>query len=238
MALQDRRIITGTRTFDRAEVDVGLRQYMLGVYNYMASGVLLTGIVAFLVSTSPTLIQAIFGTPLAWVVMLSPIGFVFAMSLGINRFSPTTLQALFWGLCTAYGLSFATIFLVFTGESIARVFFISAGAFAGLSLYGYTTKRDLSAFRSFLVMGMIGIFIATIVNMFLASAAMQFAISIIGVLVFAGLTAYDTQAIKEMYVENEGSVIRKKKSVMGALQLYISFVALFMFLLQLFGNRN
>ncbi len=238
MALQDRRVFTATRTIDRAEVDVGLRQYMLGVYNYMASGVLLTGIVAFLVSSSPALMQVIFGTPLMWVVMLSPLAFVFAMSFGINRFSPTTLQALFWGLCTAYGLSFATIFLAFTGESIARVFFISAGAFAGLSLYGYTTKRDLSGFGSFLIMGVFGILLATIVNWFLGSAALQFAISVLGVLVFAGLTAYDTQQIKEMYVEHEEAGVRTKKSVMGALQLYISFVALFMFLLQIFGSRE
>lgn len=238
MALQDRRVFTSTRTVDRAEVDVGLRQYMLGVYNYMASGVLLTGIVAFLVSSSPALMQVIFGTPLMWVVMLSPLAFVFAMSFGINRFSPTTLQALFWALCTAYGLSFATIFLAFTGESIARVFFISAGAFAGLSLYGYTTKRDLSGFGSFLIMGVFGILLATIVNWFLGSPALHFAISVIGVLVFAGLTAYDTQQIKEMYVENEEAGVRTKKSVMGALQLYISFVALFMFLLQIFGSRE
>src|SRR3546814_4122093 len=159
---------------------------MLGVYNYMASGVLLTGIVAFMVASSPAMLQVIFGTPLKWVVIFSPLVFVLAMNFGLNRFSATTIQAMFWGLCVAYGLSFASIFLVFTGESIARVFFISAGAFAGLSLYGYTTSRDLSAMGSFLIMGMFGLILATAVNMFLGSDALQFAISVIGVQIGRG----------------------------------------------------
>jgi FtsH-binding integral membrane protein len=184
------------------------------------------------------MLQLIFGTPLKWVVILSPLAFVLAMNFGLQRFSATAIQAMFWGLCVAYGLSFASIFLVFTGESIARVFFISAGAFAALSLYGYTTKRDLSPIGSFLIMGMFGLIIATVVNMFIGSDAMQFAISVIGVLIFAGLTAYDTQMIKEMYVEDEESDVRTKKSVMGAMALYISFIAMFMYLLQIFGNRN
>ena len=238
MAIEQRGAYGGARTIDRAAVDAGLRKYMLGVYNYMASGVFLTGVVAMLVASSPTMLQLIFGTPLKWVVILSPLAFVLAMNFGLNRFSPTTIQAMFWGLCIAYGLSFASIFLVFTGESIARVFFISAGAFAALSLYGYTTKRDLSPIGSFLIMGMFGLIIATVVNMFIGSDAMQFAISVIGVLIFAGLTAYDTQMIKEMYVEGEESDVRTKKSVMGAMRLYISFIAMFMYLLQIFGNRN
>jgi len=238
MAIEQRGAYGGARTIDRAAVDVGLRKYMLGVYNYMASGVFLTGVVAMLVASSPTMLQLIFGTPLKWVVMLSPLAFVLAMNFGLQRFSATAIQAMFWGLCVAYGLSFASIFLVFTGESIARVFFISAGAFAALSLYGYTTKRDLSPIGSFLIMGMFGLIIATVVNMFIGSDAMQFAISVIGVLIFAGLTAYDTQMIKEMYVEDEVSDVRKKKSVMGAMSLYISFIAMFMYLLQIFGNRN
>jgi FtsH-binding integral membrane protein len=226
MAIEQRGAYGGARTIDRAAVDVGLRKYMLGVYNYMASGVFLTGVVAMLVASSPTMLQLIFGTPLKWVVILSPLAFVLAMNFGLQRFSATAIQAMFWGLCVAYGLSFASIFLVFTGESIARVFFISAGAFAALSLYGYTTKRDLSPIGSFLIMGMFGLIIATVVNMF------------IGVLIFAGLTAYDTQMIKEMYVEDEESDVRTKKSVMGAMALYISFIAMFMYLLQIFGNRN
>ena len=238
MAIEQRGAYGGARTIDRAAVDAGLRKYMLGVYNYMASGVFLTGVVAMLVASSPTMLQLIFGTPLKWVVMLSPLAFVLAMNFGLQRFSATAIQAMFWGLCVAYGLSFASIFLVFTGESIARVFFISAGAFAALSLYGYTTKRDLSPIGSFLIMGMFGLIIATVVNMFIGSDAMQFAISVIGVLIFAGLTAYDTQMIKEMYVEDEVSDVRKKKSVMGAMSLYISFIAMFMYLLQIFGNRN
>ncbi|MET4697902.1 FtsH-binding integral membrane protein [Constrictibacter sp. MBR-5] len=238
MAIEQRGAYGGARTIDRAAVDVGLRKYMLGVYNYMASGVFLTGVVAMLVASSPTMLQLIFGTPLKWVVILSPLAFVLAMNFGLQRFSATAIQAMFWGLCVAYGLSFASIFLVFTGESIARVFFISAGAFAALSLYGYTTKRDLSPIGSFLIMGMFGLIIATVVNMFIGSDAMQFAISVIGVLIFAGLTAYDTQMIKEMYVEDEESDVRTKKSVMGAMALYISFIAMFMYLLQIFGNRN
>ena len=238
MAIEQRGAYGGARTIDRAAVDVGLRKYMLGVYNYMASGVFLTGVVAMLVASSPTMLQLIFGTPLKWVVILSPLAFVLAMNFGLQRFSATAIQAMFWGLCVAYGLSFASIFLVFTGESIARVFFISAGAFTALSLYGYTTKRDLSPIGSFLIMGMFGLIIATVVNMFIGSDAMQFAISVIGVLIFAGLTAYDTQMIKEMYVEDEESDVRTKKSVMGAMALYISFIAMFMYLLQIFGNRN
>lgn len=238
MAIEQREAYGGARTIDRAAVDLGLRKYMLGVYNYMASGVLLTGIVAMLVASSPAMLQAIFGTPLKWVVMFSPLVFVLAMNFGLNRFSATAIQAMFWGLCICYGLSFATIFLVFTGESIARVFFISAGAFAGLSLYGYTTGRDLSGMGSFLIMGVFGLLLATIVNIFMASDALQFAISVIGVLVFAGLTAYETQMIKTMYVEDEEREVRTKKSVMGAMSLYISFIAMFMYLLQIFGNRE
>lgn len=238
MAIEHREAYGGARTIDRAAVDVGLRKYMLGVYNYMASGVLLTGIVAMLVASSPAMLQLIFGTPLKWVVMFSPLVFVLAMNFGLNRFSATAIQAMFWGLCIAYGLSLATIFLVFTGESIARVFFISAGAFAGLSLYGYTTGRDLSAMGSFLIMGVFGLLLATVVNIFMQSDALQFAISVIGVLVFAGLTAYETQMIKSMYVEDEERGVRTKKSVMGAMSLYISFIAMFMYLLQIFGSRE
>ncbi len=238
MAL-DRRVLTGTATtVGQAEVDVGLRKYMLGVYNYMASGLLLSGIVAMLVASSPALLQAIFGTPLKWVFMLAPLGFVFALSMGVNRFSYGTLQVLFWAFAGAMGVSLATVFVVFTGASVARVFFITAGTFAAMSLYGYTTQRDLSKFGSFLFMGLIGIILASLVNIFLASSALQFAISVIGVLVFVGLTAYDTQRIKEVYYEVEGSEFAGKSMIMGALSLYLDFINLFYMLLSLLGERR
>ena len=180
---------------EAAQIDVGLRSYMLQVYNYMASGIALTGIVAYLVASSPTFINAIFGTPLMWVVMLAPLGAVFFLSFKINSIKFSTAQIIFWAYAALMGVSMASIFLVFTGTSVARVFFITAGMFGAMSLYGYTTKRDLSAFGSFLFMGLIGIVLASVVNMFLASTALQFAISVIGVLLFTGLTAYDTQRI-------------------------------------------
>jgi len=224
----------------RAEalVDEGLRQYMLRVYNYMTGGLALTGIVAWLTASSPAMIQAIYGTPLLWVVMLAPLGFVLFLSFRINKMSLATAQTAFWLYAAVMGLSMASIFLVYTGGSVARVFFISAGAFAATSLYGYTTKRDLSAFGSFLFMGLIGIIIAALVNIFLASSALQFAISVIGVIVFTGLTAYDTQSIKEVYLESDSSEIAGKKTVMGALRLYLDFINLFVMLLQLLGQRR
>jgi FtsH-binding integral membrane protein len=221
-----------------AEIDVGLREHMLRVYNYMASGVALTGIVAMLASSSQTLMSAIFGTPLAWVVMLAPLAFVMVISFGINRLSLFATQALFWLFAAVMGLSLSTIFLVYTGESIARVFFITAISFGGLSLYGYTTKRDLGPIGAFLIMGLIGIIIASLVNLFMQSSAMQFAISVIGVLVFAGLTAYDTQKIKNSYSELHDHETSGKLAVMGALTLYLDFINLMMMLLHLFGNRR
>ena len=227
-----------SRTVDRAEIDEGLRSYMLRVYNYMASGLALTGIVAYAVSSSPQAMHAIFGTPLFWLVVLAPLGLVFFLSARINAMQASTAQALFWVYAALMGVSLASIFVVYTGESIARVFFITAGSFAGLSLYGYTTKRDLSGFASFLMIGLIGVIIASVVNLFLHSSGLQFAISVIGVLVFAGLTAYDTQAIKEMYYAGDDGSVATKKSVMGALRLYLDFLNLFLLLLQLFGNRR
>ncbi|MBT3791571.1 MAG: Bax inhibitor-1/YccA family protein, partial [Rhodospirillales bacterium] len=204
---------------EAAQIDVGLRQHMLQVYNYMASGVALTGIVAYAASHTPALMQAIFGTPLQWVVMLAPLAFVMVLSFGINRLSLFTSQLLFWLFAGVMGLSLSSIFLIYTGESIARVFFITAASFSALSLYGYTTKRDLGPMRSFLVMGLIGIIIASVVNMFMQSSAMQFVISVVGVLVFAGLTAYDTQRIKLMYMESDSHETTGKKAIMGALTL-------------------
>lgn len=233
----DRRTMTRSQA-DAAQIDVGLREHMLRVYNYMASGVALTGIVAMMASSSQTLMSAIFGTPLAWVVMLAPLAFVMVISFGINRLSLFATQALFWLFAAVMGLSLSTIFLVYTGESIARVFFITAISFGALSLYGYTTKRDLGPIGAFLIMGLIGIIIASLVNLFMQSSAMQFAISVIGVLVFAGLTAYDTQKIKNSYSELHDHETSGKLAVMGALTLYLDFINLMMMLLHLFGNRR
>ena len=223
----------------QVDIDVGLRDYMLRIYNYMASGLALTGIVAYVAAYSG-FYAAIARTPLIFLVMLAPLGFVMVMSFGLNRMQAATLQALFWVFAAVMGLSFASIFLHFTGESIARVFFITAGTFAAMSLYGYTTQRDLTAIGSFLWMGLIGIIIASLVNLFLLSSALQFAISVIGVIVFTGLTAWDTQRIKQMYFEIDHSDVQVagKTAIMGALQLYLDFINLFMMLLQLLGTRR
>ena len=227
-----------SRVADRAVIDEGLRSYMLRVYNYMASGLALTGIVAYAVASTPALMNAIFGTPLLWVVMLAPLGIVFFMSARIQKMSAGAAQATFWIFAVLMGMSLASIFVVYTGTSIARVFFITASVFGAVSIYGYTTKRDLSGWGSFLFMGLIGIIIASIVNWFLASSALEFAISVIGVLVFVGLTAYDTQNIKEMYVRSDSTAVMSKKAIMGALRLYLDFINLFLMLLRLFGGRS
>jgi FtsH-binding integral membrane protein len=226
------------RSYDQAAIDAGLRQYMLSIYNYMGIGLAITGGVAFMVASSPVAMQAIFGSPLRWVVMLAPLGFVFLFSARINSMSPSTAQLVFWAFAATMGLSMASIFLVFTGTSIARVFFITAATFGATSLYGYTTRADLSRMGSFLFMGLIGIVIASLVNIFIGSSALQFAISVIGVLVFTGLTAWDTQQIKEMYYEADGPEIAGKKAIMGALRLYLDFINLFMMLMQLLGTRR
>jgi FtsH-binding integral membrane protein len=236
MAIGPDRSYTTRTVTGATDIDVGLRQYMLRVYNYMTGGLAVTGVVAYLVSTNETLMQTIYGTPLAWVVMLAPIGFVLFFSFRIQKMSVVAAQAVFWAFAAAMGLSLSYIFAVYTGASIARVFFITAGTFAAMSLYGYTTKRDLTAWGSFLFMGLIGIIIASVVNMFLASSALNFAISVIGVLVFVGLTAYDTQKIKETYLESDGAAVMAKKAIMGALNLYLDFINLFIMLLRLFGS--
>jgi hypothetical protein len=234
----DKRFMTRAEA-QAAEIDVGLRQYMLQVYNYMASGVALTGIVAYLVAATPALTNALFGNPIMpWIVMLAPIGLALYFGARIHAMSYSTSQVIFWVFAGLMGLSLSTIFLVYTGESIARVFFITAGTFGAMSLYGYTTKRDLTRMGSFLMMGLIGIIIASIVNIFLQSSALQFAVSVIGVLVFVGLTAYDTQKIKEMYWEADDAETHGKKAVMGALNLYLDFINLFVMLMSLFGNRR
>jgi FtsH-binding integral membrane protein len=218
-------------------IDVGLRDYMLRVYNYMASGLALTGIVAYVAAHSGFYVS-IASTPLIWLIILAPLGLVMLMSFGAQRMQASTLQLVFWIYAALMGLSLATVFLVFTGTSVARVFFITAGTFAGMSLYGYTTQRDLSQFGSFLFMGLIGIILASLVNMFIGSTALQFAISVIGVLVFTGLTAWDTQQIKEMYYSGDDYQVGSKKAIMGALRLYLDFINLFMMLMQLMGTRR
>ena len=217
--------------------DQGLRKHMLSIYNYMASGVLLSGIIATLFAQSGMAAQ-IMATPLRWLIILAPLGFVMAMSFGLHRMRTTTLQALFWAFCVVMGLSMSTIFLVYTGASIATTFFATAGAFAGLSLVGYTTKRDLSAMGSFMTMGLIGILIAMVINMFLQSSGLGLAISILGVLIFAGLTAWDTQRLKLEYAQVAGTEYAGKAVIMGALSLYLDFINMFQFLLSFMGDRR
>ena len=226
----DYRVSTGV-------VDPGLRLYMLRVYNVMAAALGLTGLVAY-VAVATGFYQQIAGTPLIWLVMLAPLGIVLLLGFRIDRMSAGAAQATFWGYAALMGLSLAGIFMVFTGASIARVFFISAATFAATSLYGYTTRRDLARFGSFLVMGLIGVVLASLVNIFIGSTALQFATSVIGVLVFTGLTAWDTQRIKEVYLASDPGDALAKKALIGALSLYLDFINLFVLLLQLTGQRR
>lgn len=228
----------GAAAQDAALFDAGLRAHMLRVYNYMASGVLLTGIVSLVVASTPVLVQAIFGTPLKWVFMFAPLAFVFFFSFRLDKMSAFAAQAAYWAFAAVMGVSMASVFLVFTGTSIAQTFFIAAAMFTAMSLYGYTTKADLSRFGSFLMMGLIGVLIASLVNLFLGSSALQFAISVIGVLVFVGLTAWDTQNIKVQYADNLGYETQSKLAVFGALSLYLNFVNIFQLLLNLTGERE
>jgi FtsH-binding integral membrane protein len=224
--------------------DAGLRSYMLSVYNYMASGVLVTGIIALGFANS-SLINLIVNpatgqaTPLFWIALFAPLALVFALGFGINRMSARTAQTLFWVYAALIGVQFSSLFLVYTGVSIAQTFFAVAAAFAGLSLYGYTTKRDLSGMGSFLIMGVVGIFVALLINLFLRSPVFDLAISAIGVLVFAGLVAYDTQKIKSLYFQVAGhGEAMAKTAVIGALNLYIDFINMFLFLLRFMGDRR
>ncbi len=232
-------------------MDEGLRAYMLKVYNYMATGILLTGIIALLTfkmsvvtDSSGSIVgltqigNAIYMSGLKWLVMLAPLGIVFYMSFGINKMSAAKAQTTFWIFAALMGLSLSSILLVYTGMSITRVFFICSATFGAMSIYGYTTKRDLTKLGSFLMMGLIGIIIASIVNIFMKSSMMYFVISILGVLIFVGLTAYDTQKIKNMYSASDTGELVGKKAVMGALTLYLDFINLFIMLLRLFGQRR
>ena len=219
-------------------IDQGLRSYLSRVYMYMAFGLFLTGGVSYAVANVPAMMQLIFGTPLKWFVIFAPLGLVFFLSYRINTLKFATAQGLFWLYSALVGMSLASIFLMYTGESIARVFFITSSMFGVMSLYGYTTRRDLSGMGSFMFMGLIGIIIASLINIFLQSDAMQFIISLIAVIVFTGLTAYDTQAIKSMYYEGDGEEVMGKKALMGALRLYLDFLNLFLAMLQLVGDRR
>ena len=228
----------GTRA---VEIDQGLRAHMNKVYGLMSVAMLITGAVAWGVGTSPALISAIFGTPLKWVVMFLPLVMVFAFGALIPRLSVAAAQLFFYVYAAAMGLSLSFIFLVYTGASITQTFLVTAVAFGGLSLYGYTTKRDLSPIGTFLMMGLIGLIVASIVNLFLASTALAFAISAIGVVIFAGLTAWDTQNIKNTYLQHAQQGDDEwlgKAAIMGALSLYLDFINLFMFMLRFMGNRN
>jgi FtsH-binding integral membrane protein len=238
----------GTRA-QGAAVDAGLRAHMLKVYNYMTMALVLTGVVAwyaFRAAVDPagqyglsSFGETLYLSPLRWVVILAPLGFVMVLSFGIERLSMLTAQTLFWAFAAAMGLSLSSIFMVYTGESIARVFFITAATFGAMSLYGYTTKRDLSAMGAFLFMALIGLIIAMVVNMFVGSSLLGLGISVIGVLVFVGLTAWDTQLIKNLYLgSREDEVTVGKLAIMGALRLYLDFINLFLMLLRLMGNRQ
>lgn len=224
-----------------AQIDEGLRAHMNKVYGLMSVAMVLTGGVAWAVGTNDAMLSAIFGTPLRWVVMFAPLIMVFAFSAMINRLSAAAAQLFFYTFAALMGLSISFIFAVYTGVSIALTFFATAIAFASLSLYGYTTKRDLSGMGTFLMMGLIGLIVASIVNIFMGSSALQFAISVIGILIFAGLTAYDTQSIKNEYVQHAAAMDQDwlgKSAIMGALRLYLDFINMFMFLLSFMGNRE
>lgn len=228
--------------------DAGLRAYMLKIYNYMASALALTGIVALFAAQSEAVLSALYVIegnaivgmkPLAWIVMFAPLGLVMFLSFGLRTMSLAAVQISYWIYAAVMGLSLSTIFLTFTGESIARVFFITAGTFGGMSLYGYTTRRNLEPMGWFLMMGLWGIIIASLVNLFLKSSGLQFAVSVIGVLVFVGLTAFDTQKLKALYSEaSAGGEWAGKIVVMGALTLYLDFINIFLQLLYLFGDRR
>ncbi len=234
MATEYSRMNTSTRTVDQAALDEGLRSHMLKVFNYMASGLALSGAVAAFTANTPAVYNAVFGTPLQWVVMLAPLGLLFAMS----RTSVSTTKVLYWIMVATFGVSISYIFHVYTAESVVRVFFITSATFGAASLYGYTTKKDLTGMGTFMMMGLIGIIIASVVNIFLGSSALQFVVSILGVIIFTGLTAFDTQRIKSEYYHGHDAEVLEKGAIMGAVSMYLNFLNLFMMLLSLLGNRE
>jgi FtsH-binding integral membrane protein len=219
-------------------IDEGLRSFMLRVYSYMALGLGLTGFVAYFVANTPALAQAIFGTPLAFVFMFAPFALVMFLSFRLDKIQASTAQALFWAYAGLMGVSLSVVLLSYTGQSIARIFFVTASVFGSMSLYGYTTKKDLTSMGSFMIMGLFGVILASIVNMFMQSSAMQMLLSVLTVIIFTGLTAYDTQKIKEIYYSADDADTATKKAVIGALNLYIDFINIFLSLLRLFGERK
>lgn len=221
-----------------AQIDAGLRAYMIKIYNYMTLGLIITGVTAFAVASSPALMQMIFRTPLGFVVMFGPLALMFFLSFRLNKIQAQTAQMLFWAIAALMGASLSSIFFVYTGASIVRVFFITSATFATMSLYGYTTKTDLSRFGAILFMGVVGIIIASVVNIFMKSTGLELVISIVGVIVFTALVAYDTQQIKSFYLEEDDAESAQKKAVMGALSLYINFINIFIMLLRLIGERR
>ncbi|MHA1190043.1 MAG: Bax inhibitor-1/YccA family protein [Alphaproteobacteria bacterium] len=241
MVQPNRQYATVDRT--REGIDEGLRSFMLGIYNNMAIGLVVTAIAAlgtnYLATNSPAFAQAVYGSPLKWLIMFAPLGFVFALSMGVQKMQPATARLVFFAFAAVMGVSISWIFLVFTGASITQTFFVTAAAFAGLSLFGYTTKRNMTGMGSFLIMGLIGIILASILNIFLGSGALNFAISVLGVLIFSGLIAYDTQRLKNMYitVANDATAA-SRASILGALSLYLNFINLFMLLLHFMGGRE
>lgn len=228
---------SGVAGIDRLSMDVGLRTHMQRVFGYMSGGLLLTGLLAWIVANTP-LAQIVFGTPFRYVVMIAPLLFVMVMNFRMQTMSSAGLKTLFWLFCATMGLSMGAIFMVFTGASVARAFFITASTFGAMSLWGYTTKSDLSGFGSFLMMGVLGLLIASVVNIFMMSSMMQWMVSVLGVVIFTGLTAWDTQRIKQSYSEAYGSEANDKLAVFGALSLYLNFVNAFQFLIQLTGVRR
>lgn len=242
--MNDNRFMSSSQA-QAVQIDVGLRSYMLGVYNHMTTALAITGLFAIgiqmftgTISNPTSFGYLLYGSPLKWVVMLAPLGMVFYISAKINSISSAKARNLFYIYSGLMGISLSSLFMLYTNESVARAFFVTSGAFAALSIYGYTTKKSLSGLGSFLIMGVFGLIIASIVNIFLGSDTMAFAISILGVLIFAGLTAYDTQKIKNMYIAGDDVEIGGKKSIIGALTLYLDFILMFQFILSLIGNRE
>ena len=242
--MQDPRFMASSQA-QTVGMDAGLRSYMLGVYNHMTIGMAITGFFAYLtkiMSVSQGVLTplgvALYASPIKWLVMLAPLGMVFWLSARVNKMKPETARNVFYAFAAVMGISLSSILLVFTGESIVRVFFLTAASFSALSIYGYSTQRNLTGMGSFLIMGLVGLILASIVNIFVASSAMQFIISVVGVLIFAGLTAYDTQQIKLMYMSSDNKGTALKKSIMGALRLYLDFINMFIMLLSLLGNRE
>ncbi|HEU0118322.1 MAG TPA: Bax inhibitor-1/YccA family protein [Alphaproteobacteria bacterium] len=235
--MADQFFRTGVAGIDRVNIDAGLRAFMLRVFNYMGGGLLMTGFIAFLVANT-ALATIIFGSPLKWVAMLAPLVFIMFMQIRMQTISASTLKTLFWCFCATMGLSMASIFIVFTGASIARAFFITAATFGTMSLWGYTTKKDLTSLGAFMFMGVIGLMIASVVNLFLASSGLQWIVSVLGVAIFTGLTAFQVQQLKQVYSENAGTEANDKLAVFGALQLYLNFINAFQFMLELTGGMR